>query len=201
MSIRSGRFSVSRILLTVILGIVAVEAAPQCAIAIETSYPNGIGAAKLMMTLDQAKAAIPGLPVVEASAANSNPAPDFAYAEAKLADQQFGPLEPCNVTLTFFEKRLINFTAVCPDKSATEKYLKMTYGPPGTEKPEGWEWPGARRSMTYQPTSGVITVADSLGTGAFQTRLMMFISAQQLKQAAAPPAATPPAATPPAAPK
>lgn len=156
--------------------------------------PDHIGTAKLMMTLDEAKAAIPNLPVVEASAANSNPPPPFAYAEAKLADQQFGDLKPCNVTLRFFERRLINFELTCADKGAIEGYLLKTYGAPGSQQPGAWEWPDVGRAMTYSPANGSVTVSDLKGNAAFSMRLLTLAAEAQQRGSSMPPAANPPIA-------
>jgi len=158
--------------------------------------PDGIGAVKLGMSLDEARAFVPSLPASGDSPSEGKPS-GFAYAEEKLPDQQFGELRPCEATLRFFQKRLIGFKCTCADKSATQAYLLKQYGTPGVQKPESWEWRGEARSMAYDPQSGAISVMDNKGNLGIVSGLRALVRAAQPPGATAP-AAVPPAAVPPA---
>lgn len=157
--------------------------------------PDSFGPFKLGMTLAEAKTAMPSLVVDENVFANSNPPVPFKFAMAQLKDQPFGDEKDCAVKLHFYRERFIYFSVLCPDRAATEAYLLKTYGPPGLQKPEMWQWTTHPRAMTFVPTSGAIAVADNQGTQAYQLEMFKLTSAAPQAPAAAP-AANQPAAQP-----
>jgi hypothetical protein len=173
----------SRFLITILV----LMSMPATGSADQIEVPDRIGVMQLGMTLDEAKSVFPDLPIEEASAANTNPPPPFAFAEAKLTGQGFGDLQPCAVTLRFFERRLIAYICECTDKGAAEAYLLNTYGPPGSKGPGGWQWPGTVRSMTYAPATGAITVSDNRANAAFALRVLFLAGRAQQGSAASPP--------------
>jgi len=145
--------------------------------------PDGVGPVKLGMSITDARAAMPTLPINENVAAEANPPLSFKYAVAQLENQPFGDLEGCELTLHFYRERFIYYNVACPDKAATEAYLLKTYQRPGSKQPEVWQWTTKSRSMTFVPTSGAIAVVDNAGTQAYQLELFNLPRPAQQPQA------------------
>lgn len=152
--------------------VVADGQAAQTSAPTKPETPEGIAGLRIGMTLDEAKAAVPGIQFSkEQSPADPTPAP-FEYAETTLSGQDLGPVENCDARLMFFRKRFIIMQVTCPDKTALEEYLVSTYGPPGQKFDTYWEWTGGTRSMTFSPIGGMINVADNFGNRDFQFTLL-----------------------------
>lgn len=162
----------------------------------DLELPDGFGPVKLGMTLEEARKAMPSLPVDENVMADARLPVTFKYAVARLRDQPFGELKGCEVTLHFYRERFIYYGVHCPDVGAARNYLLTAFGAPGLVQPDLWQWTTEPRSMTFVPASGAIAVAENEGVRAYQLELLNLPRAPQGGAAAQEGGGGPPAPAP-----
>ncbi len=124
---------------------------------------QGFGKAKFGMSEAQVKTLYPKMQEVPmpTPAAPGEGLP-FTLTEYTLANQSFGPLHRCAVTLRFYEHQLTDAQYRCQEpKDKINDYLQKRFGLPQDISPRNaMSWTFEKIGLTSMPRAGVFMIAD-----------------------------------------
>lgn len=145
----------------------------------EVALPDGFASIKLRMTDSELKTLVPDTQITVADSSNSQLAPSFHYAEAKVPLAELHGIEGCQARLQFFEHKLSAINVDCGDAGRVEAALRKAYGPATSETDEYLRWAGSGRTLTFSKAGGTLTLVDDALTQALNSQLLMLVMQSQ----------------------
>jgi hypothetical protein len=148
---------------------------------------EGFGEAKLRMTTEAVKKALPAL-----TPDGGVPPAEITYYQ--LANQRFLDLEPCTLRFNFFRDKLYEIQFDCGRDAKVVKALEREFGEPTMRESYGTFWYWSDAVLGLSQGSKVFGLSDRALSPTVQQAIMRAAAAEKATGAAGSGAATPGAA-------